>query len=534
MKKALFSFIAVLIISVSCFVVPASADDSIIFPDLNSSIYTISDGSYTSYLIPSSFGSNLSLSVNSVVIPVFYDSDFIYLCYGGAGLNSGGYLNTSNSGKRDGLYLSIDGSEYIKTDISDTSLCISAIQNSSSKKSYKSIGGVYKRICISTSIVSDFSGSFSSLFDLSFGYLISPNCNGDSHFNNSYYPCKMFFSSENFILTENSSSTSSDTTSTAEIMTAPQSETDKADGGHLKVSQSQAANGYTAFSFMLNDNSNYHNYSVKISSNTNQLGTIEQRILNENGGSIDTGSETLSDIASVSNWLNTMFHVWSENIVAMQHFDFEYMFNQNAQTDSALKNLNKSWLSSMCKNMNSLTYSTAKVLTCDELSFTDEKLPYLPCKVVSFALSDYINVNKDTIYKVEIIDNVTQTVLDYTYIATPVAMAKGAENYGIKVYSYKDYETMKNDVLNNDPSNAYTSNTGDKLEDSDPDNGFNSGTIQGIYDEYSINDLSDALSQSVSNATGFVKMCTSLIPPEIMALIVGGIALLVLLRVLGR
>ena len=546
MKKALFSVIAALVIAVSCFVVPASADEtaevtspvlsgttefykldniSTVRYDILSSILrnhmngSSSEKFYLGFIIDEKF--YLLSSANPDVLANLTFTD--YSSYGSVGFNTSCFrLKNGNSTFSSGCvvsnhymtaqnYWGFDENGFLFYDGS-----ISRLADVNSNQLVTFVNGKADYISSINAVNAEWAGL---IYNSKLTENISDYEKFSSVFTNDF---------------NGASGSIGSTSSTAEIMTAPQSETDKADGGHLKVSQSQAANGYTAFSFMLNDNSNYHSYSVKISSNINQLGTIEQRILNENGGSINTGGATLTDIASVSNWLNTIFNVWAENNSALRHFDFEYMFNQNAQTDSALKNLNKSWLSSMCKNMNSLTYITSKVLTFDELSFSEDKQPYLPCKVVSFALSDYINVNKDTIYKVEIIDNVTQTVLDYTYIATPVAMSKGGENYGTKVYNYKEYNTMKNDVINNDPSNAYTSSNGGKMEDSDPDNGFNSGTIQGIYDKYSINDLSDALNQSVSNATGFVKMCTSLIPPEIMALIVGGIALLILLRVLGR
>lgn len=113
-------------------------------------------------------------------------------------------------------------------------------------------------------------------------------------------------------------------------------------------------------------------------------------------------------------------------------------------------------------------------------------------------------------------------------------MKKGAENYGNKVYSYLDYETMRNDVLNDDPSNAYSSSSGGTLDDSDPNNNFNSGTIEGIYDKYSINDLASSLESSLGNASGFFQLAYNVIPREYMSIIVAGAAILIILRVLGR
>lgn len=546
MKKRIIAALAAFVIAVSCFVVPAAADEatevtspvlsgttefykldtiSTVRYDILSSILrnhmngSSSEKFYLGFIIDGKFYLLSSADSNVLANLTFTD----YSSYGSVGFNSSCFrLKNGNMTISSGCvvsnhymsaqnYWGFDDNGFLFYDGS-----ISRLADVNSNQLVTFVNGKAEYILSTNAVSSEWAGL---IYNPNLTENISDYEKYSSVFTNDF---------------NGASGSSGSTSSTAEIMTAPQSETDKADGGHLKVSQSQAANGYTAFSFMLNDNSNYHSYSVKISSNTNQLGTIEQRILNENGGSIDTGGATLTDVASVSNWLNVMFNVWAENMSALQHFDFEYMFNQNAQTDSALKNLNKSWLSSMCKNMNSLTYSTAKVLSFDELVFSEDKQPYLPCKVVSFALSDYINVNKDTIYKIEIIDTVTQTVLDYTYIATPVAMDKGGENYGTKVYNYKDYNTMKNDVINNDPSNAYTSSNGGKMEDSDPDNGFNSGTIEGIYDKYSINDLASSLESSLGNASGFFQLAYNVIPREYMSIIVAGAAILIILRVLGR
>lgn len=544
MKKRIIAALAAFVIAVSCFVVPAAADEatevtspvlsgttefykldtiSTVRYDILSSILrnhmngSSSEKFYLGFIIDGKFYLLSSADSNVLANLTFTD----YSSYGSVGFNSSCFRlkngNMTISSVVSNHYMSaqnywgFDDNGFLFYDGS-----ISRLADVNSNQLVTFVNGKAEYILSTNAVSSEWAGL---IYNPNLTENISDYEKYSSVFTNDF---------------NGASGSSGSTSSTAEIMTAPQSETDKADGGHLKVSQSQAANGYTAFSFMLNDNSNYHSYSVKISSNTNQLGTIEQRILNENGGSIDTGGATLTDVASVSNWLNVMFNVWAENMSALQHFDFEYMFNQNAQTDSALKNLNKSWLSSMCKNMNSLTYSTAKVLSFDELVFSEDKQPYLPCKVVSFALSDYINVNKDTIYKIEIIDTVTQTVLDYTYIATPVAMDKGGENYGTKVYNYKDYNTMKNDVINNDPSNAYTSSNGGKMEDSDPDNGFNSGTIEGIYDKYSINDLASSLESSLGNASGFFQLAYNVIPREYMSIIVAGAAILIILRVLGR
>lgn len=258
---------------------------------------------------------------------------------------------------------------------------------------------------------------------------------------------------------------------------------------------------YPLFTYYVHDNGNKHSYSLKLSYSESAKEDVKKVFNLRENTPADSDSATKDLI---------------ERIVAMYALHGVKMHDLTPYLRTALN----------LKFPNNLIYNQAFVLSSPEMDFSTTG----DNKVYTICLSDYSDIVQCLIYKAEIIDNNTGLVLDTTYFTSKQTFNKGNSGYGSKVYDYGDnYNGMIDDIKNNTPS----------VEPSNKDSFISDGDIINTskYDYYSgikIDDIFGSLQSSASSLGSFFQACMNIIPAGILAVIIGGLSIVIVLRILGR
>ncbi len=258
---------------------------------------------------------------------------------------------------------------------------------------------------------------------------------------------------------------------------------------------------YPLFTYYVHDNGNKHSYSLKLSYSESAKESVKKVFNLRENTPADSDSATKDLI---------------ERIVAMYALHGVKMHDLTPYLRTALN----------LKFPNNLTYNQAFVLSSPEMDFSSIG----DNKVYTICLSDYSDILQCLIYKAEIIDNNTGLVLDTTYFTSKQTFNKGNSGYGSKVYDYGDnYDGMIDDIKNNTPS----------VEPVKKDSFISNGDVINTtkYDYYSglkIDDIFGSLQSSASSLGSFFQACMSIIPAGILAIIIGGLSIVIVLRILGR
>lgn len=258
---------------------------------------------------------------------------------------------------------------------------------------------------------------------------------------------------------------------------------------------------YPLFSYYIHDNGNKHSYSLKLSYSSSAKEDVKKVFNLRENTPTDADAEKKDMI---------------ERIVAMYALHGVKMHDLTPYVRTALN----------LKFPMNLTYNQAFVLSSPEMDFTVVGNN----KVFTICLSDYSDILQCLIYKAEIIDNNTGTVLDTTYFTSKQTYNKGNSGFGSKIYDYNDnYDDMIGDIKNNTPS----------VQPVKKDSFISDGDVINTtkYDYYSglkIDDIFSSLESSASSLGSFFQACMSIIPAGIFAVIIGGLSIVIILRILGR
>lgn len=258
---------------------------------------------------------------------------------------------------------------------------------------------------------------------------------------------------------------------------------------------------YPLFSYYIHDNGNKHSYSLKLSYSSSAKEDVKKVFNLRENTPADADAEKKEMI---------------ERIVAMYALHGVKMHDLTPYVRTALN----------LKFPTNLTYNQAFVLSSPEMDFTVVGNN----KVFTICLSDYSDILQCLIYKAEIIDNNTGTVLDTTYFTSKQTYTHSDSGYGSKVYDYQDnYDGMISDIKNNTPS----------VQPVKKDSFISDGDVINTtkYDYYSglkIDDIFGSLQSSASSLGSFFQACMSIIPAGILAVIIGGLSIVIILRILGR
>ena len=258
---------------------------------------------------------------------------------------------------------------------------------------------------------------------------------------------------------------------------------------------------YPLFTYYVHDNGNKHSYSLKLSYSESAKEDVKKVFNLRENTPADSDSATKDLI---------------ERIVAMYALHGVKIHDLTPYLRTALN----------IKFPNNLIYNQAFVLSSPEMDFSTTG----DNKVYTICLSDYSDILQCLIYKAEIIDNNTGLVLDTTYFTSKQTFNKGNSGYGSKIYDYNDnYDGMIEDIKNNTPS----------VEPVNKDSFISKGDVINTtkYDYYSglkIDDIFGSLQSSASSLGSFFQACMNIIPAGILAVIIGGLSIVIVLRILGR
>lgn len=174
----------------------------------------------------------------------------------------------------------------------------------------------------------------------------------------------------------------------------------------------------------------------------------------------------------------------------------------------------------------SLSFSNSVGITTESLNFTgsDDLVRYY-----SICLSDYIDISHNKIYCVEISNRTNK--LATTYFASFDDFLRNSTPVG-NSYSvgYTDRSSFESDASNG----SYVSGTRFDI------NAFNNNDTPSIspntnlYNNIGNGDFFSALDSTLKGLQGFFYGCYAIIPPAIISIILGSLAIIVVMRVLGR
>ena len=174
----------------------------------------------------------------------------------------------------------------------------------------------------------------------------------------------------------------------------------------------------------------------------------------------------------------------------------------------------------------SLTFANSVDIITESLNFTgsDDLVRYY-----SICLSDYIDITHNKIYRVDITNRTNK--LATTYFASFDDFLRNATPVGDShSVGYKDRSSFEADAANG----SYVSGTRSDI------NAFNKNDTPSIspntnlYNNIGNGDFFTALDSTLKGLQGFFLGCYAIIPPAIISIILGSLAIIVVMRVLGR
>lgn len=310
----------------------------------------------------------------------------------------------------------------------------------------------------------------------------------------------------NFISTEYQTTKSTDMS--GKILTAPQTDENKADGYILKYSKSWLENESNVgkICFMITDNTKTglkRSFYIRVSENQEIYTNVENLMINHD-----------TYLANQEDWLNHL-GVWDE-----------IFYNGYYQV---LTDKEKAYLKEYCNNMSTLGFNLIGTISKDTYTFDYDVKPFKSTKVITLDMCDYFSVVKDDVYKIELVDSSNNSVLDTTYIYSNSTKSKNSVLYGNQEYTYEDKDTALTDVTNNTPTNYYTykntsaSNYSANYTPFTGQIGYNGNNA--IEDNFD-NIMTD-INGYVSQTQKFFTACWGLLPPEIWTIIIAGLTILI-------
>lgn len=251
--------------------------------------------------------------------------------------------------------------------------------------------------------------------------------------------------------------------------------------------------------FRIDDNANYHSYSLRISTN--------------------------------KQYVETLKSVWAEQEVK------EAISLSQSLIGNVCIPLNHSQLIKrvaqlvIIKKVGTFSYNVERNITSDLMRFDDSS--NVNSKGISICLSDYVTIIPYCIYKLEIIDNNTSSILDTVYFNSENGYSKGNSGYGTKVNDYENKSDLDDDLKNNNGFTGGTSSNGDVMNIDDPADITDMDNIK-AYGDLDITSIFNSLQSSSRALASFFQMCMNIIPAGILAIILGGLSIVIILRILGR
>lgn len=199
-----------------------------------------------------------------------------------------------------------------------------------------------------------------------------------------------------------------------------------------------------------------------------------------------------------------------------------------AWTSDRLAEFNRDIITFEIKNKlkTNVSFTDSVSISTESLNFTgsDDIVRYY-----SICLSDYLDISHKKIYRVDISNG--SNILATTYFSSYDSFLRNATPVGDShSVGYTDKSTFHNDANNG----TYVSGTRTDL------NAFNNNDTPSIspntnlYNNIGNGDFFSALDSTLKGLQGFFYGCYAIIPPAIISIILGSLAIIVVMRVLGR
>lgn len=251
--------------------------------------------------------------------------------------------------------------------------------------------------------------------------------------------------------------------------------------------------------FRIDDNANYHSYSLRISTNKQYVETLK---------SVWAEQEVKEAIALSQSLIGNV-------CIPLNH---SQLIKRVAQLV-------------IIKKVGTFSYNVERNITSDLMRFDDSS--NVNSKGISICLSDYVTIIPYCIYKLEIIDNNTSSILDTVYFNSENGYSKGNSGYGTKVNDYENKSDLDDDLKNNNGFTGGTPSNGDVMNIDDPADITDMDNIK-AYGDLDITSIFNSLQSSSRALASFFQMCMNIIPAGILAIILGGLSIVIILRILGR
>lgn len=261
-------------------------------------------------------------------------------------------------------------------------------------------------------------------------------------------------------------------------------------------------------SFYVKDNRNHHSYGLVV----NTCHFLSNRADYTSGATFNNVSYT---------WVND-----------------DYISSYNA-TDND-KNALAKWQN------NNLIFSPTFTIDLPCLDFTDDNAP--AAISASFHLSSFMSFTQSQLFRFDVVDKTTGSVIHS--VAVMCASSDGYKPTTIPVNSGSWSDTRFDSTLVTGAEfNEFSYNNTPYFNGINTSAGAQTGTLSsqsnlalqeytttngGFNYNVNISDLNTAFSSSIDSARSFFTLCIGLIPSSILALVIGALGLVIVLRILGR
>lgn len=289
-----------------------------------------------------------------------------------------------------------------------------------------------------------------------------------------------------------------------------------------------AGQQYPIVDFRIDDNGNYHKYALRISGNSNyaeilkgiwdrqEIKEASSAALNGVGvllllkTALSLGTKAVVSIAGASTPIGALFL----NVPTKDVAGYVMLAAQNK----------------LVQEYDTLSYDNIRTLSSETMNFSEGSTTV--SKAVSLCLSDYVSVVPNTLYKLEIIDVTESKLLDVAYFSSRRGYTQSDSGYGTVVSDYDNKNDLDNDIDNNNGYSNGNKNNGDKFASDNPYDIIKNNNE--FYSQLDISNIFGSLQSSASSLGSFFQACMSIIPAGILAVIIGGLSIVIILRILGR
>lgn len=289
-----------------------------------------------------------------------------------------------------------------------------------------------------------------------------------------------------------------------------------------------AGQQYPIVDFRIDDNGNYHKYALRISGNSNyaeilkgiwdrqEIKEASSAALNGVGvllllkAALSLGTKAVVSIAGASTPIGALFL----NVPTKDVAGYVMLAAQNK----------------LVQEYDTLSYDNIRTLSSETMNFSEGSTTV--SKAVSLCLSDYVSVVPNTLYKLEIIDVTESKLLDVAYFSSRLGYTQSDSGYGSVVSDYDNKNDLDNDIDNNNGYSNGNKNNGDKFASDNPYDIIKNNNE--FYSQLDISNIFGSLQSSASSLGSFFQACMSIIPASILAVIIGGLSIVIILRILGR